>query len=109
MCDCYWAKCEECDELVPIHIRDYNFPRTMVKAWCGKHIPILRDFPWSIQPGVEVFAVTDFGKKREDDEKSGTFFALMLCDGIKRPSEDGVEPNISECRPLLEFTPKGKK
>ncbi len=39
MCDCYSHKCELCDELIPMHIGDYKFPREDFRVWCKKHIP----------------------------------------------------------------------
>lgn len=38
MCDCYGHKCELCDELIPMHIGDFKFPRENFKVWCEKHI-----------------------------------------------------------------------
>ena len=38
MCDCYEHKCECCNELVPMHIGDYRFPRSDFRVWCGSHI-----------------------------------------------------------------------
>ncbi len=38
MCDCYSHKCECCEELIPMHIADFEFPREDFKIWCEKHI-----------------------------------------------------------------------
>ena len=38
MCDCYGHKCECCDELIPMHIADFGFPRDDFRIWCEKHI-----------------------------------------------------------------------
>jgi len=39
MCDCYGAKCEECDEVLPVHLGDYDTDRDEVKVFCKDHIP----------------------------------------------------------------------
>ena len=39
MCDCYSHKCELCEELIPMHIGDFEFPREDFKIWCSRHIP----------------------------------------------------------------------
>ncbi len=38
MCDCYAHKCECCEELIPMHIGDYEFPREDFRVWCEKHV-----------------------------------------------------------------------
>lgn len=38
MCDCYSHKCECCEELIPVHIADFNYPREDFKVWCKDHI-----------------------------------------------------------------------
>ena len=38
MCDCYGHKCECCEELIPMHIGDFEFPREDFRVWCEKHI-----------------------------------------------------------------------
>ena len=38
MCDCYYHKCEICEETIPMHIADFAFPRKDFKVYCHKHI-----------------------------------------------------------------------
>ncbi len=38
MCDCYGHKCEICEETIPMHIGDFNFPREDFKVYCNMHI-----------------------------------------------------------------------
>ncbi len=38
MCDCYEHKCEICEETIPMHIGDFNFPREDFRVYCHKHI-----------------------------------------------------------------------
>lgn len=52
MCDCYSHKCEVCDELIPMHIGDFKFPREYFRVWCDKHIP------WA-KAGAVVFEVIE--------------------------------------------------
>ena len=40
MCDCYGHKCELCDEIVPMHIGDYAYPREAFRVWCDKHVDV---------------------------------------------------------------------
>ena len=39
MCDCYNAKCEECDVEIPMHLGDFLTSRDEIKVFCRKHIP----------------------------------------------------------------------
>lgn len=39
MCDCYTAKCENCDIEIPMHLGDFNTGRDEIKIFCNKHIP----------------------------------------------------------------------
>jgi hypothetical protein len=43
MCDCYSAKCEECDRELPVHIGDFSTPRENVLVRCKKHKPTAND------------------------------------------------------------------
>lgn len=47
MCDCYQAKCERCERLIPVHIEDFCTPRDNVKVFCQHHIP--KDLPCTIE------------------------------------------------------------
>ncbi len=40
MCDCYDHQCahEGCEETIPMHIADFNYPRSAFKCWCATHI-----------------------------------------------------------------------
>jgi hypothetical protein len=40
MCDCYSAKCEECDRELPVHIGNFSTPRENVLVRCKKHRPM---------------------------------------------------------------------
>lgn len=38
MCDCYDHKCEVCENTIPMHIADFDFPREDFKVYCQDHI-----------------------------------------------------------------------
>ena len=42
MCDCYDENCSEkgCQELLPVHLGDYETNREEIKVYCENHIPI---------------------------------------------------------------------
>lgn len=52
MCDCYYHKCEICDNTVPIHISDFDYPRSDFKVWCYQHIE-------HASPGSTMFEITE--------------------------------------------------
>jgi hypothetical protein len=93
MCDCYDHRCKvrRCDSLIPVHIGNFDFPRTEVEAWCHRHIP-------ANEPGITVFKLVkkvDEGSRGHQFPK-GTKFALRLCKGELNPVDNGVEINLSE-------------
>ena len=55
MCDCYGHKCELCDELVPMHIADFDYSRSRFRVWCGEHAdqapPDAVRFRWTAEGG----------------------------------------------------------
>ena len=38
MCDCYYHKCERCDNHVNIHLEDFETPRTEISVFCKNHL-----------------------------------------------------------------------
>ena len=90
MCDCYTTECEKkgCKETLPIHIADYNFPRTSVQVFCSKHLPKRK---------VTIFEVTKKYESCKDDicKKIGLKCAIRLCKGRIEPDSVGVCPNIN--------------
>ena len=38
MCDCYYHKCEYCNQAIPWHIGNFAFERNEFKVWCQDHI-----------------------------------------------------------------------
>lgn len=88
MCDCYWQKCEQCDEMIPVHIADFCTPRENIEVFCGKHIPDKNCF---------VHTIIEPKGDWEDDFKKGAKFAFRVKDlGEVRGSymlEEIVEPN----------------
>lgn len=91
MCDCYFPKCEKCEELIPVHIGDYRYPHIKVKVWCGKHLPIKR---------ATIFkAVNPSKRDLEEGIYPGWKSAIRLCNGALEPELKDVGPNIeSECK-----------
>ncbi len=84
MCDCYSPKCEICDERIPVHIGDYNYPREDVQVFCRLHIP-----------GRKVTVFTSTEKSRMDPEyPKGWSCGIRLQDGRTEPSSEDVTPNI---------------
>ena len=81
MCDCYEAKCEKCDTMIPIHIADYNYDREDVKVFCEKHIP---------KNDVSIFEITKECKHFKDLE-TGWKCGIRLLD--IEPNHVGVYPN----------------
>ena len=53
MCDCYGHRCaaEECEEMIPVHIGDFAYPRWRFTVWCAGH---LRE----ADPAAVLFTVT---------------------------------------------------
>lgn len=39
MCNCYDAKCKECDTRLPIHLGDWNTEEDEIEVFCNEHIP----------------------------------------------------------------------
>lgn len=88
MCDCYSPGCEICDETIPVHIEDFNFPRDEVKVFCGKHLPTARATIFEVTTGTD--------EKDEEDpyEMNGYKCAIRLRDGKIESESAGVCPNI---------------
>ena len=78
MCDIYDAKCERCEARVNMHIKDFDYPRKDIKAWCDKHMPGIE--------GIEIFVIPE--------SDGGGQVGIMLQDGKLKPSDKGVHPNI---------------
>ena len=38
MCDCYFPKCENCDNEISVHIADFCVKRETVKVYCPKKV-----------------------------------------------------------------------
>lgn len=73
MCDCYEQKCEiiKCTEAIPIHIADFNFPRSDVQVFCSKHLPKKKA---TIFENIKIF----YENKIKDYEKLGWKCAIRL-------------------------------
>ena len=89
MCDCYNHKCECCEELIPMHIGDFKYPRTDFQVWCGKHID-------KAPAGSVIFEAID---PDDEDEPLGWKCAILGPEVGLDPSE-GNAPNsgaMMEC------------
>ena len=53
MCDCYHHKCECCANEIPMHIADFNYPRSDFKVWCKDHID-------NAEAGAIVFTISEY-------------------------------------------------
>ena len=86
MCDCYFHKCSICGEGIPVHIKDFDYPRTDVEVFCEQHIP---------EENVTIFEnLGDDDLAEYPFEKKGWRCAIRLQDGIIEPSAVGVYPNV---------------
>jgi len=86
MCDCYEHKCECCDELIPVHIGGFKFPRTDFQVWCKDHTD-------KAPKGAVVFEVT----AKDDDwgiEPVGWKCAI-LGPGVGRGVDGNNHPNLA--------------
>ena len=39
MCDCYGHKCEKCNEILSVHLEDFDTEREEIKVFCENHLP----------------------------------------------------------------------
>ena len=85
MCDCYDAKCELCDEGIPMHIADFNYPREDFKVWCRKHIA-------EADPEAIVFLLTEAEEIGDENYPLGWACAIL---GPEVGDEGGNHPNLA--------------
>jgi len=85
MCDCYDAKCELCDEHVPMHIADFNYPREDFKVWCRRHIA-------EADPNAVVFLLVEADEHRPEECPLGWACAIL---GPEVGEEGGNHPNLA--------------
>ena len=85
MCDCYSHKCECCEELIPMHIGDFAYPREDFKVWCKNHID-------EAEKGSVIFTL-----KEDDDE----YLAGWKC-AIKGPDVGAGGDNLPNISGPLE-------
>ena len=90
MCDCYEAKCQECSELIPVHIKDFCMPRENLQVFCEKHLP---------NENIYIFTVTE-KKQLSDDPPKGTRWGFRILDysncRYKTEPWDWATPNIAQ-------------
>ena len=84
MCDCYHAKCELCDEHVPMHIADFNYPREDFKVWCRKHLA-------EADPEAIVFLLVEDEDQPYESYPVGWACAIV---GPEVGDEGGNHPNL---------------
>lgn len=87
MCDCYGHKCCMCDELVPMHIADFAYPREDFTVWCDKHVSFASS-------GAVIFEIT--GPLVDDEEESYPLGWKCAILGPSVGEEGGNHPNICE-------------
>ncbi len=85
MCDCYDAKCELCDERIPMHIADFNYPREDFKVWCRKHLA-------GASSDAVVFLIVEASDIEGDDFPPGWACAIA---GPEVGDEGGNHPNLA--------------
>lgn len=71
MCNCFWQKCQQCDEMIPVHITDFCTPRGNLQVFCEKHLPDSDCF---------IHTVVEPKQDREYDYKKGTKFGFRIVD-----------------------------
>lgn len=81
MCDCYDHKCYECEEQVPMHIADFDYPRSDFKVWCPEHIALSA-------PTATIFRVAS------DDDPDFPLGYTCAIDGPQVGVMGGNHPNI---------------
>lgn len=97
MCDCYEQKCEQCAEMIPVHIADFCTPRENLQVFCQKHLPESDCFIHTIIEGKQ---------DREYDYKKGTKFGFRILDKTLFNYDDyepwdGCDPELA--RHLKEY------
>ena len=85
MCDCYGHKCECCDERVPMHIADFNYPREDFKMWCHDHVD-------KAEPGAIIFELIVEDEEGWDGIPVGWKCAIK---GPRVGEEGGNTPNLA--------------
>lgn len=96
MCDCYAPKCEKCDERIPVHIEDFNYPREDIQVFCKDHMPTERVTVWMLT-GDDDFC----------DLKAGWTCGIRLQDGNIEPDSVGVYPNMNAAWMVRKFKDNG--
>jgi len=95
MCDCPDLKCEKCDELLPIHIGDGNYPRTDLKVWCVEHIPKRKATVFILLEDAREWESLTQKKKTSDKYTIGWMCAIRLQGGKTEPDAEDVNPNLA--------------
>jgi len=90
MCDCYGHKCNAkgCTERIPMHIGDFNYPRTSFKCWCRLHIDKAAK-----HPGAVIFTVDKVHDWDDDDDLFVGWQCAVL--GPEVGSEGDNSPNVA--------------
>lgn len=91
MCDCYEQKCEQCNEIIPVHIADFCTPRENLQVFCEKHLPDHDCF---------IHTVIEPKHDREFDYKKGARFGFRIIDKTRFNYGDDYEP-YEGCEPAL--------
>ena len=90
MCNCYFHKCEECKEELPIHIGDFRYDPKELLVWCAGHLP---------RKMATVFTLTEDEEKWPGEKNTeyprGWTCAIRLCSGNIEPESSDVGPNLS--------------
>lgn len=88
MCDCYAPKCESCEERIPVHIEDYDYPREDVQVFCSLHLP---------ETAITIFTLIENEYIDEDDIEYpiGWKCGIRLQGGSIDAESVGVDPNVS--------------
>ena len=83
MCDIYGHKCSKCDNIIEMHLADYNTDQSEIEVFCGEHIPedISRGTIW----------------KYGDKELACRMFVLCKTHNAVR-NWDGNHPNFCETK-----------
>lgn len=93
MCDCYEHKCECCNETIPMHIEDFNYPRNKFKVWCYKHAA-------KAIPGSVIFTIIGLSDFDELDGVELGWQCAIYGPGVGK--ESGNAPNL--CSEMTEWT-----
>ena len=81
MCDCYEQKCEQCQQMIPVHIADFCTAKENLQVFCDQHLPEADCFIYTVMEA----------KRDKYDFKKGTKFGFRILDKTLFNYDDDME------------------